>query len=823
MGCIKMSLEDSLGIGGYCLRIHMRRSLLRTAPHDEVSRHRPASFMNTHPFLTSIARLILATASLQWLGVIILALAGTLALPAEAAEPKRVLIIHSFGRDYAPFNAVGIALRTELTKQLRQPVAFRDVSLDIERFGVPQKERALIAYLLSSSDEIPDMVVTIGAPATRFYLRHREVLFPDRPLLVTGIDSRMLRGIKLGAKDRTVTVDQEFSGVARTIRELQPGVTTLALVLGASPHEQFWAEEIRREIAQADSHLRVLPPEALSLEQMRQRVSGLPPNSAVFYLLFNLGADGVQHENEQALAAIREASSAPIYGIWANQLGAGVVGGAMFDTRQMGRVTAELAASMLESGHGADSNRVVDKEPPAFDRRELERWGIPESRLPPGAQVLFRPPSLWEQHRLLILTGAAIVLLQAALIAALLTQRRVRRRAEFELRESEQRMSLVAAATGLGMWVEDIPRRTFWASPQQFALLGIGSSEPYDFERFLQAVHVDDRGAVREAVSRAMESGGEYDVRYRVPLANGAVRWVTARGRGELDTHGRPVRMRGVTADDTARVEAGIEARRHENELAHLSRIAMLGQLSGSIAHELNQPLTAILSNAQAALRFLKADGADLQEIRDILADIVVDDQRAGNVIRRLRALFERGEANREPLDLNELIHEILRLLHSDFVSRNISIATELEPRLPLVNGDRIQLQQLLLNLAVNACEAMADVLTGQRRLVFRTESDNGQVVVYVTDHGKGIAPDQLERIFEPFVTSKSSGIGLGLAIGRSIITAHGGRLWATVNSDRGATLSFSLPARDVANPSVHQSEADLVPLATSVANAPRS
>lgn len=286
--------------------------------------------MTNHPFPSSIAQFILAATSLRWLAGVIVAIAATLALAAEAAEPKRVLIIHSFGRDYAPFNAVGVALRTELTKQLRQPVSFRDVSLDIERFGVPQKERALIEYLLSSSDETPDMVITIGAPATRFYLRHREVLFPERPLLVAGIDIRMLRGVKLGAKDRTVTLDQEFSFVARTIRALQPNATTLALVLGASPHEQFWAEEARRELAQADSHLRVLPHEALSLEQMRQRVSGLPPNSAVFYGMFGVGADGVQHENEQALAAIREASSAPIYGLHANQLGAGIVGGPLF-------------------------------------------------------------------------------------------------------------------------------------------------------------------------------------------------------------------------------------------------------------------------------------------------------------------------------------------------------------------------------------------------------------------------------------------------------------------------------------------------------------
>ena len=178
---------------------------------------------------------------------------------AEAAEPRRVLIIHSFGRDFAPFNSVGIALRTELTKQLRQPVSFRDVSLDVERSGVPQKERALIDYLRSSSEESPNLVITIGAPATRFYLRHRELLFPDRPLLVTGIDIRRLREAKLGAKDRTVTLDQDFAGVARTIRALQPNATTLALVFGASQSEQFWAEEMRRELRRRTSLARATP------------------------------------------------------------------------------------------------------------------------------------------------------------------------------------------------------------------------------------------------------------------------------------------------------------------------------------------------------------------------------------------------------------------------------------------------------------------------------------------------------------------------------------------------------------------------------------
>ncbi|MDM0000762.1 sensor histidine kinase [Variovorax sp. J22P240] len=351
---------------------------------------------------------------------------------AAAGEVKRVLIIHSFGRDFAPFNAIGLVIRTDLTLLLRQPVVFHDVSLDAERGGTAEDERPFVEYLLRRSGAPPDLVIANGTPAMRFYLRHRDALFPERPLLVSGIDHRMLDGIRLRAKDRVVSVDLDISAVARTILQLRPQTTTIAHVLGASPLEQFWAGEVQREFAQFSDELRLLPPDGLSLDEMRRRVAALPPDSAVFYQMFAVGADGVQHENEQALASIRESSSSPVFGLFANQLGKGIVGGSLFDLRQVGSVTAELAANMLEVNRGSDANRHVEKQAPAFDWRELQRWGIPESRLPPGAEVRFRPPSLWDQHKVPVLVGVAIVLFQGALIAALLFQRARRQSAEEE-------------------------------------------------------------------------------------------------------------------------------------------------------------------------------------------------------------------------------------------------------------------------------------------------------------------------------------------------------------------------------------------------------
>ena len=237
------------------------------------------------------------------------------------------------------------------------------------------------------------------------------------------------------------------------------------------------------------------------------------------------------------------------------------------------------------------------------------------------------------------------------------------------------------------------------------------------------------------------------------------------------------------------------EARQRRDELTHMSRVAMLGELSASTAHELNQPLTAILSNAQAALRFLDRDPADLREVREIIEDIVADDRRAADVIQRLRVLFRRGEVRHESLDLNQLTHDALRLAHGDLVTRDVHVAVDLTPDAPTVTGDRVQLQQVLLNLILNASDAVAANAHGERDVVVRTRPINGTGVrVSVHDHGHGIASDQLERVFEPFVTTKPHGIGLGLSISRGIVTAHGGRLWAEPGDRRGTTFTVELP-----------------------------
>ena len=365
-----------------------------------------------------------------------------------------------------------------------------------------------------------------------------------------------------------------------------------------------------------------------------------------------------------------------------------------------------------------------------------------------------------------------------------------------ELEVSEKRLNLAADSANLGMWEWDIVHDEIWITDKGRAMLGFDSSEKLDFDRFRSRLHPDDRESVLKAVDSSLGAGAEYQSEYRVVLPDGQLRWIAGRGHVEFDGNGKPVRMRGASVDVTQRKLAELEAARHRNEMAHLSRVTTAGELSGSLAHELNRPLGAILSNAQAAQRMLANGGVDIAEFREILNDIVSEDKRAAEVIRRLRLWLQKGEVRQHSLRINKVVRDVLKLIRTDLISQNVSVDTELARDLPTVTGDPVQLQQVLVNLVVNGCDAMADHDTPERRLRIRTGIENGgdAVIVSVTDYGGGIQVKEVEQIFEPFFTTKAKGMGLGLSVCRTIIAAHRGKLWATNNAERGATFHFALP-----------------------------
>ena len=364
-----------------------------------------------------------------------------------------------------------------------------------------------------------------------------------------------------------------------------------------------------------------------------------------------------------------------------------------------------------------------------------------------------------------------------------------------DLRESERRTELAAQAARLAFWSWDAESGAFWINALGRMLLGFAPAERIALDTVLGRVHPDDRLTLRQAIEETARGGGTFEQEFRILTPGSAIRWLATRGQVDGWTAGTPTLLRGVTFDITARVHMEQQLAEHRRELAHISRVSTLGALATSIAHELNQPLMSILANAEAAQSFLERTNSRSREMSEMLADIVEADKSAGDVIHRLRELLRKGKVQFGPLNVNSVIEDVLRLTRSELTHRGVVASAELMPTLPPVQGDRVQIQQVLLNLVMNACEAM-DGPQKIRRVHLCTRADHGQQVeISVADSGSGVPTADLERIFEPFITTKEHGMGLGLSVCRTIVAAHGGRLWAENNADAGATFRLTLPS----------------------------
>jgi C4-dicarboxylate-specific signal transduction histidine kinase len=285
-------------------------------------------------------------------------------------------------------------------------------------------------------------------------------------------------------------------------------------------------------------------------------------------------------------------------------------------------------------------------------------------------------------------------------------------------------------------------------------------------------------------------------------LPDGTTRWIGAHGRCVTGENGKGTRLIGVSIDITPRKLAEAEALQHREELGHLSRVAAMGELAASIAHELNQPLSGIISNASAGQRFIDRGDADLQELRDLLADIVADGRRAGDVIRGIQRMVKKGVPARQRVNLNDLIINVAHIVNPNAMLQSCQLETLLESNLPAIEADPIQLQQVLLNLVINAFDAMHDTPAPHRKVVIATERNGDSTIrTSVRDYGVGIPEEVRERLFEQFFTTKAKGLGMGLSIVRSIVEAHGGTIVAENAEGRGARFTFILPASAAALP----------------------
>jgi PAS domain S-box-containing protein len=363
-----------------------------------------------------------------------------------------------------------------------------------------------------------------------------------------------------------------------------------------------------------------------------------------------------------------------------------------------------------------------------------------------------------------------------------------------ELQRSEGYLTEAQRLSHTGSWAcaPAIGKHTYW-SEEIFRITGFDpAGGPPRFEEFERRIHPDDRARTREHFRKAIREKVHFDHGYRIVHPGGEIREIQSIGHPVLSPSGDVVEYVGTLMDVT-------ERRRAEEErqaLAHANRITTMGQLTASIAHEVNQPIAAVVTNAQAALRWLNMQPPDPEEVRQALDRIVKAGRRAGDVISRIRALVGKAPSRKDQLDINHTIREVIALTRSELHRTGTWLQTQLADGLPVVQGDRVQLQQVMLNLILNAVEAMSGSQEGLRELLISTEADAAiGVRIAVRDWGPGLKPDSLDRLFDAFYTTKPDGMGMGLSICRSIIEAHGGRLWATPNPPQGAVFQFTLPA----------------------------
>jgi signal transduction histidine kinase len=600
------------------------------------------------------------------IGGLLLSLATPLV--AQAQPPKRVLMLHSFGPEFGDLYARD--MRVHLSRQLPGRLELYEEWLVSARFTEHQEDAAFASYLNTLFADHPmDLVITLGAPAANFVQRYQKSLFRTTPELLTDVEERRASGARLSPNETAVAISVSFPLLVENILRVQPRTSTVAVVIGNSPIERYWVGQIRDSLEPFKSRVTLTFLNDLPFTDVLKRIATLPAGSAILYILLSPEVEGIPQDEDTALAALHAVASAPMFSYSDAYIGKGIVGGPLISSDEQGRETVSAALRLLSGEHASDIRMPpISLGKPEFDWRELKRWNIRESDLPPGSMILFREPSAWERYRWQIAAVTVVLLLEAALIVTLLHERRRRRIAE-------------------------------------------------------------------------------------------------------MNAH------QGMA------------------ELAHMNRRATVGELSASIAHELNQPLSAILHNSEAAQSMLHTASPDLSELTDIMTDIERDDRRAGEVIKRLRSLLTKTPGETHEVDLNEVVREVFELVAPQAAAYRVTLSTSLAPRPLVVRGDGVQLQQVILNLVMNGMEAIRNAASGERKITGRTTLVDGvSAEVAIEDSGPGIAPDKAQQMFEPFFTTKNTGMGMGLSIARTIVASHRGRIWAANRREGGAVLRFTVP-----------------------------
>jgi signal transduction histidine kinase len=714
--------------------------------------------------------------------------------------PLRVLILHAYNYTFPATTIASQAARKRLLEGSPQAIEIEADFLDLARMPGDEHAWRMANFLREKYAKMHfDLVLVVGTEGVPFIIKYRDMISPRVPVVFVGGSAANYATIQLPLDITGVMSGFDFDKILELAERLQPKASRRVVIGGSGNADRSWQEATRKAIEDRKRKFETAFRFDLTYDEMLAEVSRLPSDTIVLLLSVYADSTGRALIPRDVAVAVAKASAAPVYGPFGTFLGTGIVGGYVETYESMGIAAADLALEILS---GMDPTKLPPRINPgqAFlvDARAMERWGLKQSNLPPGSTVLFQEPSLWDQHYDLVLATLFVIGLQSLFLAGLLFQRQRRRQAELSLRDSEERMTFTAASANIGLWQFNRATNELWATEHCRSLLGLADDIPLTRETFLAAVHPEDRHTAVGAL-RGILTGGRLAVTdVRIVCPEGQQRWIRVRTPAHRDDRGASDQLSGIFVDITEQKAAAAEADLQRQEVTHLMRVSALGELSGAIAHEVNQPLTAILSNAQAALYLLAQDVPDLVEVRDALQDIVQEDNRAGEVVRRLRGLLKKGETKSEPVDVKELVDLTIILLNSELIKRRVVIETDLADQLPAMRGDPIQLQQVLLNLIMNAMDAMASTPVAARRVTISSRVSKSRAIeVRVKDCGPGFKPLKSNKLFEPFYTTKDHGLGLGLTICSTIVQAHGGEITLANDDAGGAVAGFWLPAQE--------------------------
>jgi PAS domain S-box-containing protein len=718
---------------------------------------------------------------------------------SRAAEPRRVLMLHAFNYTFPATTLIADGARKRLLERSPQPLEIDADFLDLARNTDAEYEFRMAMFLRTKYEKRPpDVVITLGSVALPFIVRHRDDFAPNAPVVFTSVSPQNYGALRLPPNITGIISEFDLDKTLALAERLQPEASRLFVIAGSGEVDRRWQSTARKTIEDRKRKFEVTYLFERSYANLVEEVSKIPRDSIVILLTVFADSEGNAFVPAQVAGPLSALSPAPLYAPYDTYIGNGIVGGFVETFESVGVRAADMALQILA---GKDPATIAPQTNPGqayrVDYRAMARWRLQESKLPPDTTVLFKEPTIWSEHRGAVVAAIAIVGLQSLVVAALLVQRRRRLRAENLLKESEERMTFAAAAANIGLWQFDRDRNELWATEHCRAMFGIARDAPLTRDAFLSAVHPDDLQTATHALRRTLEAEQPAIGDVRIVLPGKDVRWVRMRARSRSEGDGRSNHFGGIFIDITEQKSAEAEVALQRLEVEHLMRVSVLGELSGSIAHEINQPLTAILSNAQAALHLLARESPDVAEIRDALEEIVHEDIRAGEVIHRLRSLLKKGERKVEYVNINDLVRSTVSLLNSELIGRDISLRLDLDHAPLLTRGDSVQLQQVLLNLVMNAMDAMASTPIAQRSIQISTGGPQaGMVDVLVKDRGHGIRPKENGRLFEPFYTTKNHGLGLGLTLCSTIIQAHQGRLTLANDEHGGAIAKFSLPVQ---------------------------